>query len=140
MGLGNVLTACLLQAASVHALPPDLIAAVIMVEGGHQGIASPNLNNTSDLGIMQINTGAWLGLVAKAHFSGDLHAAYMRLRDDGCYNIQVGSWILRQAINHSRGDVWSGVARYHSATPIYNQRYQCQVKRAWLSLRGEKKD
>ena len=133
-GLGAVLVACVLQAASVQQLPPELLIAVIKVEGGAPGVASKNSNRTEDLGVMQVNTGAWLDLVARAHFAGNKDQAYTQLRDDGCYNIQVGAWILRRAIDQSSGDFWHGVGRYHSATPLYNQRYQARVQRAWSKL------
>ncbi|PRP70946.1 lytic transglycosylase [Chromobacterium amazonense] len=132
--LNAILTSCVLQAASIHQLPPQLIAAVMQVEGGRSGTVSKNGNGTEDLGVMQINTGAWLGLVARAHFSGNRQKAYIKLRDDACYNVQVGSWILKRAIQQGGGDIWRGVARYHSATPQYNERYQRKVKSAWREL------
>lgn len=132
--LAATLAACVMQAASVQQLPPELLVSIIKVEGGAPGVASKNSNSTEDLGVMQINTGAWLDLVARAHFNGDRAVAYRRLRDDPCYNVQVGAWILRRAIDQSPGDVWQGVGRYHSATPVYNQRYRELVQRAWLRL------
>ena len=134
MSLSALLASCVLQAASVHQLPPELVVAIIKVEGGAPGTVAKNSNRTEDLGVMQINTGAWLDLVARAHFAGDKQAAYVRPRDDACYNVQIGSWILRQAINQSPGDLWQGVGRYHSATPIYNQRYQQKVQFVWRKL------
>lgn len=132
--LSSVLATCVIQAASVHQLPPELLVAVIKVEGGAPGIAAKNRNRTEDLGVMQINTGAWLDLVARAHFNGDRDQAYLKLRDDACYNVQVGAWILHRSIKKSAGDIWHGVGRYHSATPSYNQRYQVRVQQAWSSL------
>lgn len=132
--LSSILATCVVQAANVHQLPPELLVSIIKVEGGAPSIVAKNKNNTEDLGVMQINTGAWLELVANAHFSGDKNQAYIVLRDDGCYNIQVGAWILNQAIKKSKGDIWHGIGRYHSATPEHNQRYQVSVKKAWSSL------
>ncbi|MBV8046440.1 MAG: lytic transglycosylase domain-containing protein [Paludibacterium sp.] len=132
--LSAMLAACVLQAASVQALPPELLLAIIQVEGGSAGAASVNRNRTEDLGVMQINTGAWLDLAARAHFAGDRAEAYRQLRDDTCYNVQVGAWILRRAIDEYPGDVWRGVGRYHSATPALNARYQRQVQAAWRRL------
>jgi soluble lytic murein transglycosylase-like protein len=132
--LNAVLLSCVLQAASVQQLPPELLISVIKVEGGAPGVVAKNSNKTEDLGVMQVNTGAWLPLVARAHFAGDRISAYQRLRDDGCYNIQVGAWILRRAIDQEKGDLWQGVGRYHSATPMYKQRYSALVQRAWNKL------
>ncbi|CRY56497.1 MULTISPECIES: lytic transglycosylase domain-containing protein [Yersinia] len=132
--LSSVLAACVMQAASVHQLPPELLVSVIKVEGGAPGVAAKNRNRTEDLGVMQINTGAWLDLVARAHFAGDRDQAYIKLRDDPCYNVQVGAWILQRSIKQSNGDLWHGIGRYHSATPVHNQRYQALVQKAWVSL------
>ncbi|WP_145513486.1 lytic transglycosylase domain-containing protein [Yersinia massiliensis] len=132
--LSSVLAACVMQAASVHQLPPELLVSVIKVEGGAPGVAAKNRNRTEDLGVMQINTGAWLDLVARAHFEGDRDQAYIKLRDDPCYNVQVGAWILQRSIKQSNGDLWHGIGRYHSATPVHNLRYQALVQKAWVSL------
>lgn len=132
MSLSSVLAACVIDAAAVHDLPPKLLVSIIKVEGGKPGTVAINKNKTEDLGVMQINTGVWLDLVARAHFEGDHSQAYRQLRDDGCYNIHVGTWILRRAIDQSRGDFWHGVGRYHSATPVHNARYQEKVKQAWI--------
>ena len=132
--LGSLLLSCVLQAASTQQLPPQLLISVIKVEGGAPGVVAQNTNQTQDLGVMQVNTGAWLDVVARAHFAGDRGLAYARLRDDGCYNIQVGAWILRRAIDQEGGDVWQGVGRYHSATPAYKQQYTGLVQHAWVRL------
>ncbi|MFB2866370.1 lytic transglycosylase domain-containing protein [Aeromonas sp. MdU4] len=132
--LNYLLAGCVLQAASLHQLPPELVVAIIKVEGGIPGMMSRNRNNTEDLGVMQINSGAWLPVVAQAHFANDRQAAYIRLRDDACYNVQVGTWILRQAIDKAPNDFWKGVGYYHSTTPLYNQRYQKKVLSAWGQL------
>ena len=132
--LNSILLSCVIQAAAVHQLPPELLISIIKVEGGAPGMASKNSNQTEDLGVMQVNTGAWLNLVTRAHFEGDRNLAYQQLRDDGCYNIQVGAWILRRAIEQSRGDIWEGIGRYHSVTPIYKKRYQQKIQQAWVDL------
>lgn len=66
-------------------------------------LASRNKNGTEDLGIMQINTGAWLNLISHSFFDGNNEKAYIRLRDDGCFNIYVGAWILGRAIRMEGG-------------------------------------
>ncbi|EEV8085141.1 lytic transglycosylase, partial [Escherichia coli] len=103
------LATCLLAASYANNLEPRLLMSVIAVEGGRIGLASKNKNGTEDLGIMQINTGAWLKLVSRVFFLGDKEKAYIRLKDDGCFNISVGAWILSTSIRQEKGDVWSGV-------------------------------
>ncbi|HFS8112819.1 TPA: lytic transglycosylase domain-containing protein [Enterobacter asburiae] len=131
MTLTSVLVSCVMEAAFIYDLPPKLVVSIIKVEGGKIGLVSKNKNKTEDLGIMQINTGAWLNLVARAHFNDNRALAYRELRDNGCYNIHIGSWILRRSIDQSKGDFWHGVGRYHSATPVHNIRYQAKVRHAW---------
>lgn len=132
MSLTSVLASCVMEAAAIYELPPKLIVSIIKVEGGKIGTVSNNKNNTQDLGIMQINTGAWLNIISRAHFNGNRTLAYQQLRDNGCYNIHIGSWILRRSIDQGNGDFWYGVGRYHSATPVHNIRYQAKVKQAWI--------
>jgi len=129
-----VLLSCVLQASSAVQVPPELLISVMSVEGGEIGTVAHNRNATEDLGLMQINTGAWLDLVARAQFDGDRRQAYLRLRDDGCYNIEVGAWILSRAIADENGDLWAGVGRYHSSTPALQINYTARVKQAFRRL------
>ena len=132
--LTSMLLSCVLQAGNAVHVPPQLLISVMSVEGGEIGTVAHNRNATEDLGLMQINTGAWLDLVARAQFGGDRRQAYVRLRDDGCYNIEVGAWILGRAIADERGDVWAGVGRYHSRTPSLQISYAARVQRAYRQL------
>jgi soluble lytic murein transglycosylase-like protein len=134
--VGSALLACVLQASGAVQVPPEVLVSVMKVEGGAVGVASKNTNQTEDLGIMQVNTGAWLGTAAKAHFDGNRELAYSRLRDDGCYNILVGAWILRKAIDEEGGDIWEGVGRYHSRTPSLKAGYKARVQRTYQKLFG----
>lgn len=132
--LTSALLSCVLQASSAVQVPPQLLVSVMSVEGGEIGVVAHNRNATEDLGLMQINTGAWLDLVARANFNGNRRQAYLRLRDDGCYNIEVGAWILSRAIDDEGGNLWAGVGRYHSSTPALKRSYQERVKRAYARL------
>ena len=46
---------CMLAAAWYH-LPPRALPSIQAVEGGQVGMVQVNKNNTSDLGVMQVNT------------------------------------------------------------------------------------
>ncbi|RKP51041.1 lytic transglycosylase domain-containing protein [Trinickia fusca] len=133
-GLTAALLTCVLRAGDAMQVPPQLLISVMSVEGGAIGTVAHNRNATEDLGLMQINTGAWLDLVAQAQFGGNQRDAYVRLRDDGCYNIEVGAWILSRAIASEGGDVWAGVGRYHSNTPALKRGYAIKVKEAYERL------
>lgn len=127
----NNLHTCFVNATIANSLKPELLAAVISVEGGRPGAVSVNKNGTHDLGIMQINTGAWLPLISKTFFNNQDDKAYNALKDNGCFNIYIGSWILAHSIRKEKGDIWEGVGRYHSATPKYKYRYIEKVKKVY---------
>ncbi|EER0880466.1 lytic transglycosylase domain-containing protein [Escherichia coli] len=128
------LSICLLAASQANDVSPKLLISVIAVEGGVSGVASINKNGTEDLGIMQINTGTWLKLVSDSFFNGNNEKAYMKLRDDGCFNIYVGAWILGRAIRMEGGDIWQGVGRYHSVTYRHKQKYIRLVSDKYKSI------
>lgn len=120
---------CLMQASAANHVPAEVVVSVISVEGGRHGIAVENKNKTQDLGVMQINTGAWLPLISKTFFKNDVNAAYDALKDNDCFNIQVGTWILARSIRLESGDLWRGVGRYHSNTPELKIAYMQRVKK-----------
>ncbi|MGS9064195.1 lytic transglycosylase, partial [Salmonella enterica subsp. enterica serovar Infantis] len=78
-----------IQAAAVNHIAEEIITSIISVEGGRHGLAVENKNNTEDLGIMQINTGAWLYLVSKVFFESDSDRAYQVLKNDEFINIKI---------------------------------------------------
>ena len=129
-----VTLACVLHAAQLQQIPPELIVTVLDVEAGQPGMVSENSNGTEDLGPMQVNTGVWLGIVADAHFGGNHKAAYAALRDNGCYNVNIGAWILKQSIKAAGGDFYEGVGMYHSRTPSVKKRYQKRFSKAFNRL------
>ena len=120
----NMLAACLMLASQTYTVPPAALIGILQVEGGAVGQEVANTNGTSDLGPMQINT-TWVPKLAQL-WSVDSKTARRWVRDDGCVNIIVGAWILRQGINDS-GHLWGGIARYHSARPLLGARYTQKV-------------
>lgn len=134
MSLTIPLTVCLLNASVANHIQPEILLSIISVEGGRIGTVSVNKNGSEDLGIMQINTSAWLKLISNAFFSGNQQIARENLINDGCFNIYVGTWILSKAISDENGDVWEGVGRYHSQNPTYKYRYIDKVKKAYEKL------
>jgi hypothetical protein len=105
---GEVPTLCVAYAAAAFELPPSLILAVLKSEGGRVGMQRRNENGTDDLGPGMVNS-IWLP-VLKEH--GIDRAS---LRDDGCLNAWVTTWILRLGINSAQS-YWRGVGRYNSST------------------------
>lgn len=122
-----MLAACLIIAAQTYQVPPGVLLGILQVEGGRVGQEVGNTNGSYDLGPMQINT-IWLPTLANK-WNTDQRTARKWLRDDGCVNMAVSAWILRQRINLT-GSLWGGVAGYHSLTPGIGSRYASKVAAA----------
>lgn len=132
---GQAVVACILAAGAAYRLPPTVLLILLRVEGGRLGQVSRNTNGTADIGPMQVNE-TWLPRLA-AHWRATRPAAYAALRDDFCANLEGGAWILRQAIDEARGDLWEGVGLYHSHDPGDRARYLRTVLRQALRLHQE---
>ncbi|MDD3028807.1 MAG: lytic transglycosylase domain-containing protein [Alphaproteobacteria bacterium] len=117
--------ACVLLAASTYQVPEAIVIGIMNVEGGRIGQeVGPNKNGTYDLGPMQVNT-RWLPELQKAWKVSE-KTARSWVRDDGCVNVHVATWILRQKID-AAGSLWEGVAAYHSTTPKHGIPYANKV-------------
>ncbi|MGE0109934.1 MAG: lytic transglycosylase domain-containing protein [Bdellovibrionales bacterium] len=123
----KVLAACLMLSAQQYDVPPAVLIGLMHVEGGRVGQqVGPNSNNTYDLGPMQVNT-HWIPELAKA-WKIDTKTAHRLVRDDGCVNVRVAAWILKNKINRA-GSLLGGIAYYHSATPKRGAAYAAKVLR-----------
>ena len=122
-----VTIACMMSAASLQALPPQVMFGLYKTEGGHVGQWTTNTNGSHDLGPLQINDETWLRKIADLQFGGDTQLALTALLDDGCYNVNVGAWIFRQYLNEAGGDYAAAIGYYNSHSPapaaIYRQRF-----------------
>ena len=124
----TLLAACLMLASQTYKVPPAVMVGIMQVEGGHIGQeVGPNINGTYDLGPMQINTG-WLPSLAH-YWKVDQGTARTWIRDNGCVNMHVAAWILRQQLEATDGHLYGAIARYHSATPSLGQPYAERVIR-----------
>jgi len=126
---------CLKAAAEVHHVPAGVLVLLISVEAGQLGSVSQNANGTVDIGPMQVND-TWLSKIA-AHWGASREEAYRALRDSFCANVEGGAWILRQALDEARGDLWKGVALYHSHTPVHKLEYMRLVYEQAMRLKRE---
>ncbi|WP_459677742.1 lytic transglycosylase domain-containing protein [Acidisoma sp. 7E03] len=124
--------ACILAAARLYQEPPALLLIILNVEGGTLGAVSDNTNGTVDIGPMQVNQ-IWVPTVA-SHWHASKDATFQALRDNFCANVEAGAWILRQGLDEAHGDLWGGVAYYHSHNPEYQQRYLLSVLKQALRL------
>jgi hypothetical protein len=126
---------CLKAAAEVHHVPAGVLVLLISVEAGQLGSVSQNVNGTVDIGPMQVND-TWLSKIA-THWDTSPEEAYRALRDSFCANVEGGAWILRQALDEARGDLWEGVALYHSHSPVHKLEYMRLVYDQAMRLKRE---
>src|ERR1700728_3222181 len=121
----QALATCLLMAANTYQVPAAVMIGIMHVEGGHVGqAAGPNTNGTYDLGPMQVNT-RWVPQLAHI-WHVPQRTAYEWVRDNGCVNVYVAAWILKQKIAET-GNLFGGIAHYHSATPGLGYTYANKV-------------
>jgi soluble lytic murein transglycosylase-like protein len=135
--ISYVTAACIMAAANSYGIPPIVIASIMKTEGGRVGQYSENTNGTKDLGPMQINDGVWIKPVADEFLNGNQSEARRRLKDDGCFNVYAGTWILRTNIDSADGDVMEGVGRYHSWTTTHKEKYKKLFLKSFRYIRGE---
>ena len=114
---------CVQEVAIRYDLPMALLVAVMHVEGGTVGKKSMNSNGTVDYGPMQVNS-LWLPELQKFGITKET------LRDNGCVNVAVGSWILRKNIDREKKSIWRGIGAYHSKTKKLNERYSVKIRKA----------
>ncbi len=108
--------------AAMNQLPPRVMPAIALVEGGRVGMASRNADGSEDLGPMQVNT-RWLPVIARA-MHGTAQQARARLLADACFNVSAGAAILRTYLAETRGDLMQAIGDYHSHTPPLNRSYR----------------
>jgi hypothetical protein len=126
-GLGRfspVTPSCILQAARMQGIPPHIILGLLKTEGGHLGSESLNKDGSIDLGPMQINNRTWVPLLARAHFGGNQRAAYVMLRDHGCYSVFIGAWIFGQYLSEAHGNYADAVGFYNSHNTRQKEAYE----------------
>ena len=121
----QALATCLLMAANTYQVPAAVMIGIMHVEGGHVGQeAGPNFNGTYDLGPMQVNT-RWMPQLAQL-WHVNQRTAYGWVRDNGCVNVHVAAWILKQKITET-GSLFGGIATYHSSTRGIGYTYATKV-------------
>ncbi|MDX2027623.1 MAG: lytic transglycosylase domain-containing protein [Alphaproteobacteria bacterium] len=121
----KTLAACLILASNTYQVPPAVMIGIMQVEGGYVGQqVGPNVNGTYDLGPMQVNT-RWVPELARI-WNVSKATAHSWVRDDGCVNLHVSAWILKQKITET-GSLYGGIAHYHSATPSKGGPYARKV-------------
>lgn len=122
----QIFASCLMLAAQTYSVPPQVMVGILHVEGGKVGQeVGPNVNGSYDLGPMQVNT-LWLPRLAST-WNVDARTARKWVRDNSCVNLHVAAWILRQKLDEAGGNLFAGIARYHSGTPSLGYNYAYKV-------------
>jgi soluble lytic murein transglycosylase-like protein len=124
---------CFHQAGETYRISPELLSAIAKVESGlNPSAMNKNKNGSYDVGLMQINS-CWEKSLGPR----------WRYLSDPCYNVMVGSWILRQCMNRY-GYSWDGVACYHTGKGLSDshakkqalaQKYIRRIQTAMASAR-----
>jgi hypothetical protein len=125
--------ACIKAAAEAHSVPAGVLVLLLDVERGRLGAVSQNTNETVDIGPMQVNE-IWIDKIAQ-RWRTSREAAYLALRDSFCANVEAGAWILRQALDEAPGNLWGGVAIYHSHNAVHKRAYLKAVYAHAIQLR-----
>ena len=132
-GLKPLTVECLEQAAAAFGHPTMALALILAQERGKVGECSrPNKNGTVDCGAAQINEREIPKIARVVGLSQE--ETFRRVRDDGCFNIFVSSYILAQKKRDARGDLWDAMGRYNSATPGIKETYQANLVKQYQRL------
>lgn len=132
--LAAPLVACMTLAGTLNGLPPLLLPAIHMLEGGQIGTVATNKNGSQDFGVMQINS-SWLPVLARGlgRTEAEIRAG---LINDGCFNIQIAGAVMKYNLAQAHGDLWTAVGYYSSHTPSWNAIYQARVAIAAIKLQA----
>lgn len=128
-------SSCIRAASQGYEVHPDILYAILLVEGGTVGANSkPNENGSYDIGPFQINSMHRSKLIS-------MGISEEELRDNGCLNAAVAAWHLHSVLTpdvlgsvKDEDSYLSAIARYHSATPKYNLIYAKKLKAAFAYL------
>ena len=136
--------ACVRTASVEYKVPQLAYLAILKVEGGKSGMKKKNFgvgdSYKYDYSYAQVNSSN-IKMVANK-LGLDYTQVELPARYNDCYNIYLGAYIFRAAINDSQGDLWRGIGAYHTGAHIKTRRqinnaygYQVQVYRSMVDIR-----
>jgi hypothetical protein len=114
----QVINECIVEVAAAYKVDALLLRAIREHERGDVGKKNLNIDGSWDIGPFQINSVHLDELEAKFGLTE------IDIKYDACFNTAVAGWHLRNKINENNGDIWKGVAWYHSKTPVHGNRYR----------------
>jgi len=119
---------CALASAARHAVPANIMFAVLQLEGSREGLMRRNSNGSIDFGRGQINTISFLDWQRRFQLSNDqINQMVYYATYDGCYSVDLVATLLQQRLSEPCADVWTCAANYHSKTPKHNQVYRAKL-------------
>jgi soluble lytic murein transglycosylase-like protein len=121
---------CFAQAAQRYGVNEALLRAIAKVESNNQPQAvNTNRDGSMDVGLMQINS-RHFPVLARHHITP---SALM----EPCVNVQVGAWVLAQAIQ-VHGPTWRAVGAYNAGgAPGREALREKYVAKVWRALQKQ---
>lgn len=125
---------CVDKATSAYGVHPDVMYAILLVEGGTVGETNHgNVNGTKDLNLFQINESNLPELMKEFGITRD------QVLNDGCLAAAIATRHLLKSVAgqpepKTKMEYLRILARYHSATPEYNMAYALRLKNAFEFL------
>lgn len=113
---------CFDSASTRFGVDKQMLVAIAKTESSlnPNAVGPKNVNGSTDIGMMQVNSW-WLPTLAK-------HGITERDLMGACTNIYVGAWILAQNINR-HGATWKAVGAYNAVTPSKQLNYAQKVQK-----------
>jgi len=104
----NARAFCFKQAGQTYGNSPQLIEAIAYQESAFDSaVINHNRNGSFDYGVMQINSW-WYEILGSERWQS---------LSDPCFNVMVGTWILRDCIDRY-GYTWDCLSCYRSGKPL----------------------
>ena len=121
---------CFAQAAQRYGVNEALLRAIAKVESNNQAQAlNTNTDGSVDVGLMQINSRHFATL---AQYQITPSALL-----EPCVNVQVGAWVLAQAIR-VHGPTWRAIGAYNAgSSPTREARRERYVAQVWRALQKQ---
>lgn len=117
---------CVMSAAAQYGVPADLMLAVRSIERGTPGRSVGNTDGSRDYNEPGLNSRTMRELQAQGWDA-------KRLANDACYAMRASAHWMRVKLLDVRSSslpLLARAARYNSATPVHNQRYQDMLRPA----------
>lgn len=125
---------CVDKSSSAYGVHPDVMYAILLVEGGTVGETNHgNTNGTKDLNLFQFNESNLPELLKEFGITRD------QVLNDGCLAAVIATRHLLKSVSgqpepKTKMEYLRILARYHSATPEYNIAYALKLKNAFEYL------